>query len=245
MQRLFETEHRQDMANGLYFGLTLTLILYNLFVFLSLKEKTYLYYVLYILFLSQIVALTYGYGLEFLYPTLPWLNHTNYWSVPSTVFGILFTDAFLQVGLHAPYLRRLSWVLYLVLLGVSALTLSGNLLAGFRVQLLLNFLLVPYVFIVGITVYRKGFRPARFYLLAFACLTTGIAIYTLKDHMILPQTPFTESTLQLGSALEAIILSFALAYRLNTFKLEKEQAQAEALKQANAFSRQLIGGLAN
>jgi two-component system, sensor histidine kinase LadS len=240
MQALYEYNHPLDLANGVYFGIILTLILYNLFVFISLRDRAYLYYVLYILFLSGNVVYIRGYGLEFLYPQWPGLNHTNFWAAPAVFFAVLFTDAFLLVPRYAPRIRWLH-LIPLVPAGLNLiLSAGGNLLAGFQVQMISSSLLPGYAFILGFYTYRKGFRPARFYLLGFGVFVLGLLVYVLKDNGILPYNALTESSLQLGSAMEAIILSFALANKLNTYKREKEEAQTRALKQATAFSQQLI-----
>ena len=63
----------------------------------------------------------------------------------------------------------------------------------------------------------------------------------MKFSAVISEKWFTEGSYQIGSGLEAIVLSFALANKLNTFKKEKEVTQSKALEQASLFSQQLIG----
>jgi signal transduction histidine kinase len=240
MQTLYETNHVRDLADGIYFGLVITLVLYNLFVFLSLRDKTYLYYVVYILGLGLNVGYIRGYNHHFLVPGGSAFNHSNYLSGASVFFGILFSHSFLCLHAYAPRLRLIGWVIA-GLMGCSMLTsVGGYPLAGFRIQLAAVMLFLPTVFVYGFAAYRKGFGPARYYLLAFGLLSAGVLVYFLKDVGVIPQNTFTEAAMQVAPAIEAIILSFALAQKLNAFKREKEAADRQALEQATAFSQALI-----
>jgi signal transduction histidine kinase len=102
------------------------------------------------------------------------------------------------------------------------------------------FLMIPYVTLLGCYTFNKGYKPARFYLLAFVVFTIGVVIFVLKDHGFLPYNLFTEYSMQVGNAIETLVLSFALADKLNIYKKEKEESQELALRQANEFSKQLI-----
>ncbi|HYD22739.1 MAG TPA: ATP-binding protein, partial [Flavipsychrobacter sp.] len=87
-----------------------------------------------------------------------------------------------------------------------------------------------YVLFVAIKVYRKGFRQAKFFLLAWTLFLTAVIAYVMKDAGVIPYNSFTQFLLLIGSGLEAILLSFALADNINSLKKEKEESQAEALR---------------
>jgi signal transduction histidine kinase len=240
MQQIFESNQTSDIANGFYFGLIAALILYNLFVFVSIKEKTYLYYVFYTSFVTVNISYLRGYLLQFFVPNFPLANHTNFSGAIAFTSALLFTDSFLNTALHCPRIRKMSWIIYALLAFVFIISLAGYLLLGFVIIWCVVVLFFIYMATVGIIVLKKGFAPARFYLAGFSFLLTGVIIYMLKDNAIIPENWFTESSYQIGSALEAIILSYALANKLNTFKKEKEHSKALALAQATQFSQQLI-----
>jgi signal transduction histidine kinase len=237
----YESNQRRDLLNGGYFGLLGTLMLYNLFVFLSLRDRAYLYYVLCVGMAGLNVAYQHGYAFQFLWPHLPALNTPMLFAALATLCILLFTDAFLETARYAPRLRRLHWPLAGLALLILLLTLTGHQRAGFRVQAVLSLLMVGYVLAMGVAAYRKGFAPARYYLLGFGCLYLGVAVFVLKDVHVLPYNDLTMRGMQLGSAVEVVVLSYALVAKFNRYRHEKEQAQAEALRQAKAFSGQLIG----
>ncbi len=238
---LYESNQRRDLLNGGYFGLLATLMLYNLFVFLSLRDRTYLYYVLCVLMVGLNVAYQHGYAFQFLWPCLPALNTPMLFSALGTLCLILFTDAFLDTARYAPRLRRLHWPIAGLAVLILLLTLTGHQREGFRVQAVLSLLMVGYVVVMGVAAYREGFAPARYYLLGIGCLYLGVAAFVLKDVHVLPYNTLTMSGMQLGSAVEVVVLSYALVAKFNRYRQEKELAQAEALRQAKAFTGQLIG----
>ncbi|MBO9616003.1 MAG: hypothetical protein J7619_25140 [Dyadobacter sp.] len=241
LQHIYENSQKTDIGHGFYYGLIAALIIYNLFVFISIRERTYLYYVFYIFFVALNIGYSKGLFLQFIVPHFPQANHSNYTGSLAFVFALLFTNSFLNTRHYCPRLRKLGWLIVVSCVGVVGLSLVGNLLQGFQLSWLTVGFFLIYSNVVGFTVLKQGFKPARYYLMGFTALLAGIFIFMMKDMAVFPENWFTEGAYQIGSGLEAIILSFALANKLNTFKREKERTQAEALAQATIFSQQLIG----
>lgn len=241
IQHIYENSQENDIAHGFYFGLIAALIIYNLFVFISIRERTYLYYVFYIFFVALNISYIKGHFLQFIVPHFPQANHSNYTGGLAFIFALLFTNSFLNTGYYCPRLKKFGWLIVFSCVTIIVLSLSGYLLLGFQLNWVTVGLFLLYSNMVGFAVLKQGFKPARYYLMGFTTLLVGIFIFMMKDMAILPENWFTEGSYQIGSALEAIILSFALANKLNTYKKEKEVTQAEALAQAMLFSQQLIG----
>ncbi|MCE6991942.1 7TM diverse intracellular signaling domain-containing protein [Dyadobacter sp. CY323] len=241
MQHIYEQNQVADVVSGFYFGLIAALIIYNLFVFISIRERTYLYYVVYVLFVAFNIGYIKGYFLQFIVPNFPAANHSNFSGAIAFTFAILFTDSFLNTRYYCPKLRRLGWLIYASCAFTFIVSLAGELLLGFYVNWITVFSFLVYSNVIGFTVMAKGFVPAKYYLMGFSILVAGIIIFMFKDIALIEENWFTDGAYQIGSGLEAIILSFALANKLNTFKKEKELTQAHALAQATQFSQQLIG----
>lgn len=241
MQTHYEINHKKDFIFGLYFGLILALSIYNFFVFISIKDITYLFYVFYINFLGATVSWLKGYSPEFLDFLPPQVNHGNINATLSILFLILFTHFFLNIKTMAPQLKKIEIIFF----GFNFIGLGCSVLGFYRVGFYFVMLWVvifslPYILWFGIYTMKKGFRPARFYILGFSIFSLGDFIFMLHENAILPQSFLTHYSLQIGSSLEAMILSFALANKLNSFKLDKERTQALALARANKFSKELI-----
>ena len=94
----------------------------------------------------------------------------------------------------------------------------------------ISFLLVLALIWAGLVVLRKGYQPAKFYVVAWSFLLVGVVIFILKDFDLIPYNFFTVKSMQIGSAVEALLLSMALANRINLLKKEKEEAQLQTLR---------------
>ncbi|MDO8998575.1 MAG: 7TM diverse intracellular signaling domain-containing protein [Bacteroidota bacterium] len=226
----------KGILSGIYFGIMLVIIFYNLFIYFSIKDNSYLYYVSYVLLILLTQTSLQGYTFQFLWPNSPVLAQTSLFTLPSLVgiSAMLFMNSFLHLkyfsktlhfiglGLILPYL--LSIVLFLL-----------NYFKASQVSMEINAMIVSvYMLVTPIIILRRGFKPAKFFLLAWSVFLIGVCIYVLKDLEILPFNNFTRYTMQIGSAIETVLLSFALADRINILKKEKEMSQAltlEALKE--------------
>jgi signal transduction histidine kinase len=93
------------------------------------------------------------------------------------------------------------------------------------------------VFFVALKVYQKDYKPARYFLFGWVFFLGGVIVFVLKDFGIIPYNIFTIRSVQIGSVLEAMLLSFALADKLNILKKEKEASQLEALAVAKENER--------
>ncbi len=237
-KRFLETSRQQNTFLGLYVGFFMAMICYNLFLYISLRKNDYLYYVLYMSSLLLLQLALSGNLHEF-FPS-NWIRVANlinlFWVGFSIYFGNQFAKKFLRIRHYAP-----SWVLWVILVvDIIALLLMLGTLLSIYIPFLLNFLppiasllalsVVFVLFPTGVLIWRKGFRPARFYTLAFTALFVGILIYTMRNLGFLPNTLLTTSAVKVGSVIEALLLALGLADRVNIAEKEKQQAQTETIK---------------
>jgi two-component system, NtrC family, sensor kinase len=86
-----------------------------------------------------------------------------------------------------------------------------------------------YILFIAMALARNKNRPANFFLIAWITFLVGVIVFALKNSGIMPYNNFTLYSMPIGSAIETVLLSFALADRINILKKEKEQSQATAL----------------
>jgi len=72
--QFFRANAHIQIFNGLFYGAMLVMVLYQLFLFLSIRDKTTFFYVLTLLSMANIVAFFQGYTFLYLYPETPMLN---------------------------------------------------------------------------------------------------------------------------------------------------------------------------
>lgn len=223
----------RDLIFGLYAGIILVMFFYNLFVYFTVKDSTYLYYVSYIFAVGFTQACVQGYAARYFYPNSPYLANMMMVLIPalSGVTALAFLKKFLQV-------RRFTSISDKIINGILviyAIAITMGMFGQFQliaqnlVQLCAMIGSIV-VLVVGVKIARKGYRPAKFFLIAWSVFLAGVIVFVLRNFGVLPYNDFTYYSLQIGSALESILLSFALADKINTFRKEKEESQAQTLQ---------------
>ncbi len=216
---------------GIFVGIMLSMILYNLFIYFSSNDRSYLFYVLYIICVTLAQTSSHGFPFQYLWPNTPIIAQYSLFVFPAVagITGIHFMNVFLNVKTRFEKLYFFSFIFYapyltsIILLFFEYYKISHTLIE-------INAALVSiYLLITPIIILKGGYTPAKYFLIAWSFFLIGVIIFILKDFEILPYNNFTRYTMIIGSALETILLSFALADRINILKKEKEKSQDLAL----------------
>lgn len=222
---------KTDILLGLYLGVVLIMALYNFFLFLSVRDYSYLYYVVYVVFLGFTQFGIAGLNFEFLWP-----NWHAWEEVSVTLFAcisgiavLFFSDHFLQLKRYLPRARCMLAGLLLLFVAGFITTVGGIERFGFQIMQLATTLEALTLFGISMYMLRRNYRPAFYFFIAWAIVLVGALIFLLKDYGILPYTTFTSNSFRLASIVEMALLSFALAARINILKKENEESQAREL----------------
>jgi signal transduction histidine kinase len=228
---IMETATRKDMIFGIFFGLMMVMFLYNLFIYFTVRDSSYLYYVLYILMVCLMQATLQGYSCRYLWPNNLWLAKSSVFLLPSLagLTAMLFARVFLQAKTIVPKLNKVLSVLIGIFCLAIACLFFGNYRLSFGIMQLDTIIGSLFVLFLSYVVSKKGNRSAKFFLIAWSILLVGATIFVLKDFGVLPYDTLTNSILEIGTATEAVLLSFALADKINIFRKEKELSQAQTL----------------
>lgn len=230
--RMWERLGKESMLSGIYLGIILIMAVYNLFLFFSVRDKGYLYYVIYVVFTGLTQLGIKGFTFQFFWPNSPALaaNSPTIFASVSCLATIFFTIYFLKLRLNAPRSIYMMWLLGLLFSLSILFNLFGYNQAAFQLMLSATTLETLVLLFVSIYVMRKGFEPARYFVAAWSVLLLGSAIFLMKDYGILAYNFYTSYSVQAASALEMALLSFGLANSINILKKEKEQSQLLALQ---------------
>jgi PAS domain S-box-containing protein len=229
---LLEKISSEQLILGTYYGIIIVMCVYNLFLYIFIRDKNYIYYVL---FLSSQLLFQGSYnGLTFqlLWPDWVWWN--NY-SVPIFIYlgcfwMLQFSRSFLLSKVYNPVLNKTAIALMIFLI----FGIIGSFLISYQYIIRISVVLILFsavlVFVMGISSFIKKYRSARYFMCAWSILLLGIVITAFKNLGFLENNFFTEYTLQAGSIVEVLFLSLALADRIHILKQEKEFAQFETLE---------------
>lgn len=225
---------QKNIFNGIYIGIIFIMILYNLFVYFSVRDRAYLIYVLYLLFMGLTQISIKG-TTFYLWGDFNWLKTHE-----STLFsslGGLFTIVFAVEFLSLKNYRKTYLFLGLLVLGyLVAITFSlfDSFFVAFGLMQVVTTITTLSLFIISLVLALSKQRSAVFFFIGWFFLLTGAIIFLLKDYSIIPFNVLTDSAMQIASSIEMALLSFALADRINILKKEKETAQqreVEALQE--------------
>jgi signal transduction histidine kinase/CheY-like chemotaxis protein len=226
---------------GIIYGVMLVMLLYNLFIYLSVRDASYLYYIFYIASIGLYQATANGVGAQYLWPDSPGIaNAAPPFLIGATaLFGAQFVRSFLQTSTLN---RRLDIALRLMMLcGFALIVLT--LVVGYALPLkLAPYVALPFLllcFTAGISAWRRGLRVARYFLLAWSAFLGGSLIYALMGLGYLPSNFFTLYASQIGAAMEVTLLSLALADRINVMKAERGRILQESSRKLEALNQQL------
>ena len=250
-QHFFEQDQFKLAGQGIYFGILIIMMLYNLFIFFSIKEKAYLHYVFYVASYIIVQASLNGVGYQFFIPD--WVTLNDKAIVYSLSLVILFGCSFSVNFLNLKFNHRLAnqIIQFIGLLGGLNFVLALFLPYSFSIK---TALLLAVTGSLAITAFglllwlRNGVREARFFSIAWVGFLVGSVLMMLNRIQIIPDNFFTENAAQLGSSFEVMLLSFALADKFSQMRGEKEKVEHKAkksLKQVNALLTETLKRLEN
>lgn len=230
---------KKNWLNGIYFGFVLIMAVYNYFIFVSVKDSSYLYYVIFILFAGITQLTLKGLSFQYFWPEFPLME--KYGMVLSAsvsgAAGLLFTARFLRLKKDFPLLNKIA--IYAVIPFVISIVLipfSTNL--AFIFMRNATSLGAIIALLTSIYVYRKSRKMAHLYfMLAWSILLLGSIVYLLYSFGYIRYSTFSNYSVQLASAIEMTLLSLALASRINILEKEKEQSRRAALQLARENAR--------
>jgi signal transduction histidine kinase len=233
---------KRNWLNGVYLGVVIIMMLYNFFIYTSVKDSSYLYYVLFILFAGLTQLSLKGLGFQYFWPNNPEIERHSMviFASLSGIIGLIFTRKFLHLKEDFPRLSKLMlWGTLPFFISLIAIPFeSNNYPLAFIIMRSATTVASILVISVGLYCLRKK-RTASvvYFVIAWGVLIIGGFIYLFYTYGLLPHSTFTNYSVQLSSALEMTLLSFALASRINILEKEKEQSQKATLHLAQENER--------
>jgi signal transduction histidine kinase len=226
---------------GAFYAFLSALALYNLFLFFALRDRAYLFYVLYLASFALFTAAFEGHASMYLWPR---------WTVWAHVAGPTFlalTFGFGLLGLRSmasmpeltPRLARVTFGLALSFLALAPLSW----VAYQPVVILLSSITLPVMLLhlvpLAITA-RKGWRPSLYLIIGHAFIFPGALLFALRATNLIERSLLSENAVKLGVAIEALVISFALADRIHRLREQRRLAQEALLGAQRAFGQRLL-----
>lgn len=226
---------------SMFFGIMFAMSLYNLFLFISIRDRSYLYYVFYILFVTEYFALISGYA-AYLVPD-SWIGHLPALgpvvALLATIFALLFARKFLLLSERDPPLAKAANVV----IGLHVLSLAAlpfiSVPTGAQIGNGLPMAGIVVIVVSAVRLIRAGFKPARYFLIAWSFLMVGVSLFIIQNLNFIPAGFIAQYGQFFGAALEAVLLSLALGYRINSLRDAEQEARRDLVQeQSRALAEQ-------
>ncbi|WP_455807158.1 7TM diverse intracellular signaling domain-containing protein [Pseudomonas fluorescens] len=226
---------------GIIYGVLLGMVVYNLFIYLSVRDTSYLYYIFYIASFGLYQLSVNGAAVEYFWPDNPWWANaaTPFFIGCAGLFGSQFARSFLQTKTHSRWLDRL--LIGLIAFGalVIGLSLMTSYALALRLATTLALTFTVVIFAAGILAWWRGLRVARYFIIAWSAFLLGGIVNTLMVLGLLPNVFLTMYASQIGSAIEVALLSLALADRINAMREQQAQTLYDAGQKLEVLNQQL------
>ncbi|WP_422776427.1 hybrid sensor histidine kinase/response regulator [Pseudomonas mediterranea] len=229
---------------GVIYGVLLGMLVYNLFIYLSVRDTSYLYYIVYIASFGLYQLSVNGAAAEYFWPDNPWWTNaaTPFFIGCAGLFGSQFARSFLQTAQHSRWLDRLLLALMVFSAAVVGLSLMASYALALRLATALALVFTVAIFAAGLFAWWRGLRVARYFIIAWSAFLLGGIVNTLMVLGYLPNVFLTMYASQIGSAIEVALLSLALADRINAMREQQAQTLLDAGQKLEVLNQQLAHG---
>ncbi|MBN2158129.1 MAG: hypothetical protein JW807_01945 [Spirochaetes bacterium] len=226
----------------IYYGLMMVMVIYNLLLFITTREISYLLYSSFIGAYVVFQLTLNGFAFQYLWPNQIWWANSCLPFFMSLIafFAALFFREYMQTAAHYPKINKFLWFgLFLPSAVMLVLTLAVPYKIAIKLatvnSMLFAFILIPLSTYLSI----RGDRAAKFFLGGWGWLLIGIAAYTMKTFGIISVNFFTNWSIQIGSSMMVVLVSLGLGDKINSMKkdlqrlnVDYEKSEREARERA-------------
>lgn len=228
------------LVQGVYLGIIFSMIIYNFSLFIGIREKSFLYYLMWIPMISISILADNGYGFQYLWPDSVYWNDRSYpfFNFLGVAIAPLFFSEMVNVKKslgrnHSIYLYSLSIVAFLFAitsLFVSPIfSISSVSIVSFTIIYSLVYILIRRSF--------QGDKQALLLLLAFTVLVAGATGRIFNNFGLMAALPGVEYYIQAGAALEVLLLSLVMSARVSADRRARLQANKKLIEtQKNMYA---------
>jgi len=218
---------------GMIYGALLMIVLYNLFVYLSLKEKNHLLFFFFGTFSGIFISIYEGHFAQFVAADLDWSKSLLFSIIAALMcFSFSFFNVyFLDIEKYSPISHKLLLftgplcATFLILLGLG----TDHLIFS-NASLLIILALYSFASWTGLRIWHKGITSAGFFALAMFVCSLGLLLEYLSKlaFVQLPSPAFSYATI--GYTAMIMVFASALADKMRLLQKEKLDASIKLVK---------------
>lgn len=239
LQHLLEVTSFEQFVFGFFYGILIVAAILYLFFFFAMKDRTFLYYSMYVVFIGLLQFSIDGYFYQYITPQSGWLSlHSVIIAACLANFFLgRYAQVFLKIKNHNRVLNTAFYVMYVldfILLG--SIFIFENHEYAYPLANGLGLILLLLIISSQLLIYIRTQKIDRFFAVGVFFLISGFVVFILKNFSILPITFWTENGSKLGTGMEVIFLSLSMANLIRDLKEEREQLQTLALQKSEEMN---------
>lgn len=212
------------LAMGVIYGAMAAMVIFNLLIFFSLRQRAYVAYVFYVLSMLLAQMTLQGHlGIMLPMPLAGLSQVQAFFMACCMFFAALFTRVFLDSRRNAPFWDKLLNIFLYAPVVMALLVLVDRLDLANPLGYATAALGPLHAICTAAACQRRGFRSARFFLAAWTVLIVSVFAFELTSLGWLPHSPWTAYLLPVGTALESLLLTLALADRIRLLNQERQE----------------------
>ncbi|MEM9982021.1 MAG: 7TM diverse intracellular signaling domain-containing protein, partial [Bacteroidota bacterium] len=229
----------KEVLFGIFYGVVLVMLVYNLVLYFAIRYISYLYYCCYALTYCISQGALAGHPLHFLWgDAIWWANIVIPFTLCLAIMSAtLFTTRFLDTKKYTPRFHQFFTIL-IILYAIGAL---AGLVAPYNVGIKIGAISVIvgslFIFAAGVTIWVMGNKTARFYVIAWGIYLAALVIVPSIALGIIPNSAFFRYSTEISATVQMVMLSFALTQQINTIRKDRQKAKNLALKAAQENER--------
>jgi two-component system, NtrC family, sensor kinase len=231
LPKFYENGMINSVLTGTLIGAIVIVILFNIAMFIIIKDRSYLLFVIFLFFVLLFILVLKGYAFQLLWPNTPQFNfYLPSFAALSIITSITFTKNFLHLDKRPSLFSYIFNSIILYAIGIIILNLAGNYseaLMFTQIGALITCVVLPGA---AIHLIIKKYKPAIYYLVAWTFFFAGIIIYILQINNVVEANFFTRNGIPVGLTIETFVMSFALGYRMKTMKKKRKEAEKQLIE---------------
>ena len=238
-ENILEESSFEQFIFGFFYGILIIASILYMFFFFGMRDKTFFFYSMYVIFIGLLQFSVDGYFYKFVTPQSGWFSMHSviiFASFASFFLGF-YAQTYLKIRQYNKTLNNAFYVVYAIdlLLVISLFIIEDH---GYSypiangLGLILLLLIISSQFIIFI----RTKKIDRFFATGIFFLIAGFVVFILKNFGMLPVTFLTENGSKLGTGMEVIFLSLSMANLIKNLKDEREELQTLALQKSEEMN---------
>ena len=231
----FNLTYKEQVFYGFFYGILILACIIYLFFFFALKDRAFIYYALYVLFIALMQFSLDGFFHQYFTPQGGWLSDR---AVLLTAFVSLFFfgkygGTFLNLKKNSPLLhltnKMMSWA---IAIGVLILAVSQNFEYCYPLANAIGILVLVHMIASVAAMKLKKQKVDIFFIIGISFLVLGFVVFIMNNFNTIENSFFTSNGTKFGIGFEIIFLSISMSNRIRNLRMENEQNQMLALQRA-------------